>query len=98
MNLDTDNIVSSLKKTNPQRIVLFGSYAYGNPSRESDIDLLVVVDTNKGFHERIQELRPLLPKDRAIDLIVLTPQEYQKAQGVNPLVTEIDSKGRILYG
>lgn len=98
MDLNTDNIVSSLKQVNPRKIVLFGSYAHGKPNTNSDIDLLVVVDTNKSFHQRIQDLRPLLPKDKPIDLIVLTPEEYQKAKGINPLVTEIDSKGRILYG
>lgn len=98
MDLDISNIISSLKGANPQKIVLFGSYAYGRPNSSSDVDLLVVVDTDKSFHQRIQEIRPLLPKDRPIDLIVLTPQEYQKAKGINPLVTEIDSKGRVLYG
>lgn len=98
MDLNTDNIISSLKQANPKKIVLFGSYAYGKPNSSSDIDLLVVVDTNKSFHQRIQELRLLLPKDKPIDLIVLTPMEYQKAKGINPLVTEIDLKGKILYG
>ncbi len=98
MDLDITSIISSLRGANPQKIVLFGSYAYGKPNSNSDIDLLVVVNTNKSFHQRIQELRPLLPKDKPIDLIVLTPEEYQKAKGINPLVTEIDTKGRILYG
>ena len=98
MDLNTDDIISSLKQTKPKKIVLFGSYAYGKSDSNSDIDLLVIVDTTKNFHQRIQELRPLLPKDKPIDLIVLTPEEYQRAQGVNPLVTEIDSKGKILYG
>lgn len=98
MDLRLSDIVSSLKNVNPQKIVLFGSYAYGTPNPNSDIDLLVVVDSDKSFHQRIQQLRPLLPKDKAIDLIVLTPQEYQKAKGINPLVSEIDSKGRVLYG
>lgn len=96
--MDTNNIISSLKSINPQKIILFGSYAYGKPNPDSDVDLLVVVNTDKSFHERIQQLRPLLPKNKAIDLIVLTPLEYQKAKGINPLVTEIDSKGRVLYG
>lgn len=98
MDLDINNIISSLKTANPQKIVLFGSYAYGKPTQNSDIDLLVVAKTDKSFHERIQQLRPLLPKDRSIDLIVLTPQEYQNAKGINPLVSEIDSKGKVLYG
>lgn len=98
MDLDINNILSSLKSTNPQKIILFGSYAYGKPTKDSDLDLLVVVDTDKSFHERIQQLRLLLPKDRPIDLIVLTPKEYKNAKAVNPLVAEIDSKGKILYG
>jgi len=98
MNLDIDSLIAPLKSTNPQKIVLFGSYAYGNPDPDSDVDLLVVVDTDKTFHQRIQQLRPLLPKDRPVDLIVLTPKEYQKAKGINPLVDEIDSKGKVLYG
>lgn len=98
MDLDISNIISSLKGANPQKIVLFGSYAYGRPNPSSDIDLLVVVNTDKSFHQRIQELRPLLPKDKPIDLIVLTPQEYQKAKGTNSLVDEIDAKGRVIYG
>lgn len=97
MNLDIDNIVASLKKINPERIILFGSYAYGQPNPESDIDLLVVVKTDKSFHERIQAIRPLLPKDRPIDLLVLTPEEYQSTKKTNPLVTEIDNKGRVIY-
>lgn len=98
MDLDINDLISSIKSTNPQKIVLFGSYAYGKPNQNSDIDLLVVLDTNKTFHQRIQQLRPLLPKDRPIDLIVLTPKEYQNAKGINPLVSEIDSKGKVLYG
>jgi len=98
MNLDIDSLIASLKSTNPQKIVLFGSYAYGNPNPDSDVDLLVVVDTNKTFHQRIQQLRPLLPKNKPIDLIVLTPQEYQKAKGINSLVDEIDAKGKVIYG
>ena len=98
MDLDINNIILSLIGTKPQKIVLFGSYAYGNPDPDSDIDLLVVVDTDKSFHQRIQQLRPLLPKNRPIDLIVLTPQEYQKAKGINSLVDEIDAKGKVIYG
>ena len=87
-----------IKKYKPQKIILFGSYAYGQPSKESDVDLLVVADTDKKFHERVQEVRTLLPKDRPFDLIVLTPSEYQGAKMKNSLLLEIEAKGRVLYG
>lgn len=96
--MNIDDIVTSLKIFNPMKVVLFGSFAYGIPTVDSDIDLLVVVDTKKKFHERIQEIRSVLPKDKAIDLIVLTPGEYQKAKKVNLLVKEIDFKGKVIYG
>lgn len=96
--MDQADIVTSLKKFNPLKVILFGSYAYGKPTSESDIDLLVVVNTEKKFHQRIQQIRPSLPKDKAIDLIVLTPEEYNKARKENPLVKEIDFKGKVIYG
>lgn len=96
--MDVDDILVPLKRFNPLRVILFGSFAYGIPSADSDIDLLVVVDTKKKFHQRIQEIRSVLPKDRAVDLIVLTPKEYQVAKRVNPLVKEISFKGRNIYG
>ncbi len=97
-NLDLNNIIGPLKKINPLKVVLFGSYAYGKPTQNSDVDLLVVTKTGDSFHKRIQMIRPLLPKDKPIDLIVLTPEEYLKAKTLNPLIEEIESKGRIIYG
>ncbi|MBI2335076.1 nucleotidyltransferase domain-containing protein [Candidatus Daviesbacteria bacterium] len=87
-----------IKKYKPQKIILFGSYAYGQPSEDSDVDLLVIADTDESFHDRISRARSLLPKDRPIDLIVLTPFEYQKTKSSNPLILEIESKGRVVYG
>lgn len=94
-----DSIKEQLvKKYHPQKIILFGSYAYGQPTQESDVDLLVVAKTDKKFHERVQEVRNLLPKDRPFDLIVLTPLEYQKARMENALLLEIEAKGKVIYG
>ena len=87
-----------IKKYKPQKIILFGSYVYGQPTQESDVDLLIVAETDKKFHERVQEVRTLLPKDRAFDLIILTPSEYQKARVKNALLLEIESKGKVIYG
>lgn len=94
-----DSIRNQLvKKYKPQKIILFGSYAYGQPAPDSDVDLLVVADTDKKFHERVQEVRICLPKDRSFDLIVLTPLEYQKAKVKNALLLEIEAKGKVIYG
>lgn len=95
IDLIRDQLISKYK---PQKIILFGSYAYGEPTKDSDVDILVVADTDKKFHERLQEVRTLLPKDRSFDLIVLTPSEYQKSKAGNALLLEIETKGRVIYG
>ncbi len=98
MRLNLNAFIAPLRKINPDKIILFGSHAYGTPRNDSDVDILVILNTNRSFHQRIQEIRPLLPKGRAIDLIVLTPKEYQQSKITNPLISEIDSKGKIIYG
>lgn len=98
MDQTIQSIINQLKPYQPEKIILFGSYAYGKPHKDSDVDLLVVMDTDKSFHQRVQQIRALLPVNKAIDLIVLTPKEYQKAKGSNALVAEIASRGKVIYG
>jgi predicted nucleotidyltransferase len=46
MNAVLDDLIFSLKSSNPYKIILFGSYAKGNPNEHSDIDLMVILDNN----------------------------------------------------
>lgn len=80
-------IVERLKPLNPYKIILFGSYAYGTPDEESDVDLYIV--TNDDFtpaswreksHIHLQFSKKLrgLQKDIPIDLIVHTKGMYKK--------------------
>jgi predicted nucleotidyltransferase len=66
------------EKFNPQKIILFGSYAYGKPEKGSDIDLLIVMDTDISVREQAvlirKELKGLIP----IDIIVRTPQQIEE--------------------
>lgn len=96
--MDLIGFIDPLKKIHPEKIIIFGSYAYGVPNINSDVDLLVIMETSDSFHQRIQKIRPLLPKNKAVDLIVLTPKEYQQTKSKNPLVREITEKGKIIYG
>ncbi|MFZ4656156.1 MAG: nucleotidyltransferase domain-containing protein [Caldilineaceae bacterium] len=83
----------------PQKIILFGSYGYGTPSVDSDVDLLVIQKTNLQRVERsvaISEL--ILPRPFPVDILVKTPNEIQEALNKNdPFIKEIISQGRILY-
>jgi len=93
-----ERLVSSL---NPERIILFGSYAYGEPNEHSDIDLMVVVSvSNEPGYRRAQEAHKALqglgyPKD----IIVMTRREFdRKATVPGSLVSLVLRKGKALYG
>ncbi len=83
----------------PEKIILFGSYAYGNPTGDSDVDLLVIMKTNAPRKERYLTVSRLLrPRPFAVEILVKTPSEINRAikQG-DFFIEEIFSQGRVLY-
>lgn len=89
------------REYHPERIVLFGSYAYGSPDPDSDIDLLIIKDTSERFIKRMVAVRRILTDPKrsiALEPIVLTPQEVsrQLAKG-DQFIAEIMDKGKVLY-
>jgi uncharacterized protein len=84
---------------NPEKIILFGSYAYGSPTPDSDVDILVIIETNLPIKERSWQVsRLLLPRPFPIDILVKTPQEIIEAiESRNAFIQEIISKGVLLY-
>jgi predicted nucleotidyltransferase len=71
----TDRIVGAF---NPQQIILFGSYAYGQPSPDSDVDLLVIMESEERPVKRAAMISRLLrPRPFPIDILVRTPEEIQ---------------------
>ena len=90
------------EKYHPESIVLFGSHAYGTPSPESDIDLLIIKRTRKPFHERYAEVGGLIRDIRrgwSVSPFVISPSELRERIRLgDPFILEILSKGRRLYG
>jgi uncharacterized protein len=82
----------------PERIILFGSYAYGTPHAGSDIDLLVVMPyEGNSIHKAIEILLKLNPTF-GIDLLVRSPAELnQRLEWGDFFLREIVDKGKILY-
>ena len=85
----------------PQKVILFGSYAYGNPRPGSDIDLLIIKETSERFIDRWVTVRRLLSDPRRtvpLETIVLTPQEVSKRLVIgDQFLAEILEKGEVLY-
>jgi len=92
-----DKVVKSLA---PQKVILFGSYAYGNVSADSDVDLLIILDTNLKSAERQRVVSRLIhPRPFPVDIIVKTPEEIIEAKKrIDPFMNEILEKGVVLYG
>jgi predicted nucleotidyltransferase len=83
---------------NPQKIILFGSYAYGKPNEDSDVDLLVVmplkVKNTKKAIEILTSLKTTLPTD----VLVRTPEQVRERIEMGDFfMQEIFERGKILY-
>lgn len=82
----------------PQRIILFGSYAYGEPTQDSDADLLVVLETEERPIEVAAQIAGAVDHPFPLDILVRTPAELEAAfQRQSVFVTEILTKGVVLY-
>lgn len=92
----TQRIVEALK---PEKIILFGSYAYGHPTPDSDVDLLVIMESAASPVERYLAVARLLrPRPFPVDIVVKTPMELRRACEANDgFIREILSRGETLY-
>jgi uncharacterized protein len=89
-------IVSELK---PEKVILFGSYAYGTPNPHSDVDLLVIMKTRASLKDRSWAVsRLLIPRPFPVDIIVKTPKEVEKAlESGDFFIKEIMERGKVMY-
>jgi len=104
--LDVQGIIQKIvrclvKGYQPQRVILFGSLAGGNPDEDSDIDLLIVKDTDETPLARRVRVRKLVSDpNRRVPLspLVLTPGELAHRLDLgDPFYREIISRGEVLY-
>jgi predicted nucleotidyltransferase len=86
------------EQIHPERIVVFGSFATGCIGEWSDLDVVVILDTNLPFLERVRLiLRQVSPKV-TMDVVVYTPAEWMDLKKTRPFVRdEIVAKGKIVY-
>ena len=95
-------LVEKIKKAyEPKKIILFGSYAYGAPDKDSDIDLLIIKDTDDRPIDRRTHVRGIITdRQRLIPVapIVLTSAELRQRMAIgDQFLQEIMEKGEILY-
>jgi len=91
-----EKIISAI---HPQKIILFGSYAWGEPTKDSDIDLCVIHPTVIKKNKRARIVKDILyPYLHPLDIIVYTPEEVEKwGQAEGGLLKKILDNGKVLY-
>ena len=86
----------------PKKVILFGSYAYGEPTEDSDVDLLIIKNTKKRPIERWLEVKKLL-RGRG-PLVAVSPLVYTEKELASRIamkdffIEEILERGELLYG
>jgi uncharacterized protein len=107
INKFLEEITDILKNEGAEKIILFGSYAYGNPDDDSDLDLMVIspedfipvtnrekMEIHHRYNSRIKKFREFVP----IDLLVYTRAMYNRLMSSpNLFFREINQKGKVLY-
>ena len=101
--ISKENITDIARKIaesfNPEKIILFGFYAWGKPDRDSDLDLFVIMDSTERPIKRAASLRRVL-KDRYVpmDILVRTPEELKHRIDIgDPFIKKILRDGQVIY-
>jgi len=87
-----------VREFQPEKIILFGSYAYGNPGPGSDVDLLVILHfEGRAFRKSLEILNRVAP-EFSVDLLARRPEDTERryAEG-DPLIREALDHGKVLY-
>jgi predicted nucleotidyltransferase len=85
------------RQFHPEKIILFGSYAYGTPNEESDVDLLIVMPFEGRSRSKSLEIWKALRPSFSVDLILRTPEDAtRRYREWDPLVREALDKGKVL--
>lgn len=87
-----------VERFHPEKVILFGSHASGNPRPGSDVDLLVVMDTALPTLEQAGEIRRAIDHRFGLDLIVRTPKQLAERIALGDFfLREIAQQGKVLY-
>jgi predicted nucleotidyltransferase len=99
---ELDSLVEKIKsRISTQKIILFGSYAYGTPEASSDIDLCVITDDKRRKIEILWDIQEAIynTSPHSVDIVVVKPDEFiDRADSIATIEKTIAHKGIVLYG
>ncbi len=79
------------------KVILFGSSARGKTGIASDIDIIVVMNTQKRFLDRLDELYLAILPEVALDILAYTPDAFQRLASQSPFVKYAASEGKVIF-
>jgi predicted nucleotidyltransferase len=87
-----------VRRFRPREVILFGSHAHGRPTRDSDVDLMVIMPHRGSGAQAATRIRLACPRKFPMDLIVRTPAEVRRRLKMgDPFVREVTSRGIKLH-
>ena len=80
---DIREIVQQIvERFRPQKVILFGSYAQGKPTQDSDVDLLVVMETDEQALHAAARISAAIDHPFPLDVLVISPEEFEETKAV----------------
>ena len=91
-------LTPTLRELGVGKAILFGSTSRGSKSRKSDIDLLLVVETEERFFDRYERFEDIYAKlkGRSVDMLIYTPSELERIAH-RPFIRKILAEGKTIY-
>lgn len=87
-----------VRVADPLKIILFGSYAYGTPTEDSDIDLLVIMPFECSSHQQAVNIRRQIAAPMPLDLLVRTPEFVaRRIEMEDFFMRDIVEQGKVIY-
>lgn len=91
-------IETVVPRMEPERIIVFGSFASGDLDEWSDLDLVIIANTALPFFERLKQVLLLVRSDIGMDVLVYTPDEWEQMKKERLFIREeIVRKGKVVY-
>lgn len=91
-------LIRSLMPYQPEKIILFGSFARNDFHEGSDIDIIIIKETSKRFLDRIGDILALYQGRQGLEVLVYTPQEVKEMLAHNnPFMCQVMAEGKVVY-